>query len=107
MYTQPSIDINSTISQFFKRPDTTSGTLQTLDYTSTRFHNALVGKQNHSTIVSEAYEAQQRQRAYEKAKEEVSKRGQEEAEKQRKKDLDEQKAKMRGNAALQKERNKQ
>lgn len=73
------MDINSTISQFFKRPDTSGMT--TLDYTNTRFHNTLVGRQDHSVLVSAAIEEQQKQRAFDKAKEEVSRRGQDEAEK--------------------------
>lgn len=62
--------------------------LSTLDYTNTRFHNILVSRQDHTLVVSETLEAQHQQRAFEKAKEQVMKRGQEEAEKQNKKQMD-------------------
>jgi hypothetical protein len=35
-----------------------SGNLSTLDYTSTRFHNTLVGRQDQTVVVAEAIEAQ-------------------------------------------------
>ena len=105
MTAQPSIDVNSTISKFFKRDITAN--LSTLDYSNTRFHNQLVGKHDPTVVVSEALEAQLKQKAFDKAKEEVVRRGQEDAEKQRKRDLAEQNAKKRGNQALQKEKTKQ
>ena len=90
------LDSNQTVSKFFNRKGDVSNNLSTLDYTNTRFHNILVSRQDHTLVVAETLEAQQQQRAFDKAKEAVMKRGQEEAEKQNKKALDEQKAKERG-----------
>lgn len=83
----PHSTLDSNITKFFNRDLTTN--LSTLDYTNTRFHNILVSRQDHTLVVCETLEAQHQQRAFEKAKEQVMKRGQEEAEKQNKKQIDE------------------
>lgn len=87
MTIMPHSTLDSNITKFFNRDLTTN--LSTLDYTNTRFHNILVSRQDHTLVVCETLEAQHQQRAFEKAKEQVMKRGQEEAEKQNKKQIDE------------------
>mmetsp|Transcript_7464 Transcript_7464/g.10587 ORF Transcript_7464/g.10587 Transcript_7464/m.10587 type:complete len:91 (+) Transcript_7464:682-954(+) len=72
----------SAISKLFNRP--VEGTMHTnasntsfasgIDYTNSRFHNTLIGRNDTTVVVSETLRAQNEKRAFEKAKEEELKR---------------------------------
>ena len=73
-----------------------------IDYTSSRFHNTLLGKADTSLVVSETIRAQNEKRAFEKAKEEELKRNIEKAQQENKNLQNAQNAKQRGLKAMEK-----
>lgn len=70
----------SAISKLFNRPvlegQSLGGTsfASGIDYTSSRFHNTLLGRNDTTLVVSEALQAQNEKRAFEKAKEQELKK---------------------------------
>lgn len=74
----------SAISKLFNRPvcdatlgggnQSTTSFASGIDYTNSRFHNTLIGRNDTTVVVSEALRVQNEKRAFEKAKEEELKR---------------------------------
>ena len=100
MLQAPSQDTSMT-SKFFGRGNQSGLSTSALDYTATRFHTTLTGRNDTTLVINETLQAQAEQKAFEKAREATFQKGIEQAQKETKRLLNEQKAKERGSKAIQ------
>ena len=70
------------ISKIFGKNQNSSIDASSIDYTSSRFHNALAGRAETTMVISEAVRAHNEQKAFEKAQEEELKKKQDKARKE-------------------------
>jgi len=81
--------------------------LSQLDYTNTRFHNALIVRHDHQQVLTEEMEKQKKNEAFTQAQEETTKNNIQRAQKENIYRQHKEVAKQRGKEALAKEKCKQ